>query len=179
MAKIPKSLMPLDAIERKILLIRGQKVMLDTTLAQMYQVDTGALNRAVRRNRERFPEDFMIRLTEKEAESLRCQIGISKRKGRGGPRYRPFAFTEHGVAMISAVLRSTRAVQMSIFIVRVFVHMREVLANNKELAHKVQTLEREQQEQGSAIVEMYTLIRRLMQPPRTRKPQRRIGFPIP
>src|SRR5215469_12105177 len=111
---------PVESVTRKIYIIRGQRVMLDSDLAQLYQVETKALNRAVKRNADRFPEDFMFQLTGEEAKNLRCQIGASG-SGYGGRRYLPYAFTEHGVAMLSTALHSPRAVQMSIFIVRAFV----------------------------------------------------------
>ena len=166
-------LVPVELIERRIYLIRGQKVMLDSELAGLYQVETKALNRAVQRNRARFPEDFMFRLTPEEAESLRLQIGTSK-AGRGGRRYLPYVFTEHGVAMLSAVLKSQRAVQMSILIVRAFVKMRELLANHKDLAARVEKLESSQKEHGSIIgvlAEEIDEMKRLPEPP-----TRRIGF---
>src|SRR5947209_16317642 len=117
---------PAPFVERRIYLIHGQRVMLDADLAELYQVETRALIQAVKRNPERFPKDFMFQLTKEEAESLRSQIVISN-VGRGGRRYLPYAFTEHGVAMLSSVLNSDRAVQMSILIVRAFVKLREVL----------------------------------------------------
>lgn len=113
------SSIPPERIERRILLIRAQKVMLDSDLAELYEVETKMLTRAVRRNAERFPEDFMFQLTTAESQSLRCQFGTSN--GRGGRRYRPYAFTEQGVAMLSSVLRSPRAVQVNIEIMRAFV----------------------------------------------------------
>ena len=123
--------LPLELIERRIYVIRGQKVMLDADLAELYQAPTKNLNLAVRRNTERFPEDFMFQLTAEEAESLRLQSATSK-LGRGGRRYLPYAFTEHGVAMLSSVLNSQRAVQMSILIIRALVKLRELLATHKD-----------------------------------------------
>jgi hypothetical protein len=125
-----------EVIQRRIYLVRGQKVMIDADLAQLYQVETKVLNRAVLRNVGRFPDDFMFRLTPEEAESLRCQIGASK-VGRGGRRNLPFVFTEHGVVMLSSVLKSERSVQMNILVVRAFVKLREMLASHKDLAHKM------------------------------------------
>lgn len=130
------SFVPAELIERKIYLIRGHKVMLDSDLADLYEVLTKNLNLAVRRNRERFPEDFMFQLTKEEAESLRLQFATSK-TGRGGRRTLPYAFTEHGVAMLSSVLKSQRAVQMNILVVRAFIKLREVLASHKDLARKI------------------------------------------
>src|SRR4030067_2106760 len=116
-----QTLLPVEVIERKILLIRGQKVMLDSDLAELYGVETSNLNKAVKRNIDRFPEDFMLQLTKEVAASLRFQIGMSKTEGRGGRRYLPYAFTEQGVAMLSSVLNSKRAVQLHFAIMPVFV----------------------------------------------------------
>jgi hypothetical protein len=127
-----------ELIERRILVIRGQKVMIDTDLAELYQVTTGNLNKAVKRNLDRFPEDFMFPLTEHEAKNLRFQIGISS---WGGRRYLPYAFTEHGVAMLSSVLKSRRAIQMNILIIRAFLRLREILSTHKDLARKIEALE--------------------------------------
>ena len=166
---------PAAMIERRIYVLRGQKVMMDFDLAEMYHVSTANLNKAVKRNLGRFPEDFMFQLTPEEDKSLRFQIGISK-AGRGGRRYPPFAFTEHGVVMLSSVLKSERAVQMNLLIVRVFVRLREMLATHKELAHRMLELEREQREHGQQLAAVYTIVKRLMAPPRTRK--RPIGFRV-
>lgn len=131
---------PVELIERRIYLIRGRKVMLDTDLAELYQVLTKNLNKAVKRNLDRFPEDFMFQLTKDEAESLRFQFGTSN-LGRGGRRYLPYAFTEQGVAMLSSVLNSARAVMVNIAIMRAFVKMRELLATHRDLADKIEQLE--------------------------------------
>lgn len=127
---------PLEFVERRIYLIRGQKVMLDSDLAELYQVETRALIQAIKRNQDRFPDDFMFQLSKEEVASLRSQIVISN-IGRGGRRYLPYAFTEHGVAMLSSVLNSKRAVQMNILIIRAFVKLRELLASHKDLADKI------------------------------------------
>lgn len=166
---------PLGMIERRIYVLRGQKGMIDADLAELYRVSTANLNKAVKRNLTRFPEDFMFQLTAEEDESLRFQIGISK-AGRGGRRYTPYAFTEHGVVMLSSVLKSERAVQMNLLIVRVFVRLREMLATHKELAHKMLELEREQKQHGQQLAAVYTIVKRLIEPPRKRK--RPIGFKI-
>lgn len=151
--------------------------MLDADLAELYQVPTGALNQAVGRNRERFPDDFMFRLTAAEAASLRSQI-VTLDKGRGRySKYAPYAFTEHGVAMLSSVLRSKRAVQMNILIVRAFIKLREMLATHKDLARKVEDLERQQKEHGEHLAAVYSVVKELMAPPP--KPQRRMGFMDP
>ena len=164
-----------EVIQRRIYLVRGQKVMIDADLAKLYQVETKDLNRAVLRNLLRFPDDFMFRLTPEETESLRCQIGTSK-MGRGGRRYAPFVFTEHGVVMLSSVLKSERSVQMNILVVRAFVNLREMLASHKDLAHKMIELKRQQRSQGQQLSQVYTVVRRLMEPERKRK--RRIGLRI-
>jgi hypothetical protein len=135
-----RALIPSEVIERRILVIRGHKVMLDTHLAELYGVDTKTLKRAVRRNRDRFPPDFMFELTAEEHRALRYQFGTLKRGEH--IKYRPFVFSEQGVAMLSSVLRSKRAMVVNIEIMRVFVRLREVLANNRELAHKLADLER-------------------------------------
>ncbi len=164
-----------EVIQRRIYLVRGQKVMTDADLAKLYQVETKFLNRAVQRNVGRFPEDFMFRLTVEEAESLRCQIGTSK-VGRGGRRYLPLVFTEHGVVMLSSVLKSERAVQMNILVVRAFVKLREMLASHKDLAHKMIDLERQQKQHGQQLSAVYTMVRQLMEPERKKK--RTIGFRV-
>jgi phage regulator Rha-like protein len=169
-----KALLPIEVIERKILLIRGKKVMLDSDLAELYGVETFNLNKAVKRNIDRFPEDFMFQLTKEEADSLRFQIGMSKTKGRGGRRYLPYAFTEQGVAMLSSVLNSERAVHVNIAIMRAFVKLREILSINKELAHKLAQLERKIEKHDEEIKLIFDAIRQLMTPPEPKR--RRIGF---
>ena len=169
-----KSLVPAERIEKLILLVRGQKVMLDRDLAELYGVETFNLNKAVKRNAERFPEDFMFQLTKPEAEALRFQFGISKTQGRGGRRYLPYVFTEQGVAMLSSVLRSQRAVQVNIAIMRAFVKLREFLATHKDLAQKLSELERKIENHDSEIKLIFDAIRKLMTPPPS--PPRRIGF---
>jgi hypothetical protein len=166
-----KALLPIEVIERKILLIRGKKVMLDSDLAKLYGVETFNLNKAVKRNIDRFPEDFMFQLTKEGADSLRFQIGMSKTKGRGGRRYLPYAFTEQGVAMLSSVLNSERAVQVNIAIMRVFVKLREMIASNKELAKKLDKLEKKYDTQFKVV---FDAIRELMTPIEPKL--RRIGF---
>ena len=124
--------------------------MLDSDLAELYRVETKALNRAVKRNPARFPTDFMFQLTEDEAESLRCQFGTSN-DNRGGRRYLPYAFTEHGVAMLSSVLNSERAIEMNILIIRAFVRLREVLATHRDLARKMERLENTQKDHSAIL----------------------------
>ena len=171
-------LIPVELIERRIYLIRGSKVMLDSDLADLYEVPTKVLNQAVRRNLDRFPADFMFQLSEKELENLRSQIVTSSLgAGHGGRRYQPYAFTEHGVAMLSSVLASRRAIQLNILIVRAFVRLREYLATHKDLARKVEDVERTQVEHGAHIQQIYGYIERLLDPaPEPSK--RRIGFRI-
>jgi phage regulator Rha-like protein len=159
-------------IERKIYLIRGQKVVLDSDLARLYQVPTKSVNLAVKRNVSRFPKDFMFRLTKKEAESLRFQIETSN--GRGGRRYLPYAFTEHGVAMLSSVLSSDRAVQMNIAIIRAFIKLRDILATHKELAQRLENLELKYQEHDHELQAVFEAIRQLLSTPDP--PKRNIGF---
>jgi len=159
-------------VERRILLIRGQKVMLDTDLAKLYGVPTKSLNLAVKRNAERFPEDFMFQLTGDEAAGLRFHFETSK-SGRGGRRYRPYAFTEQGVAMLSSVLRSLRAVQVNIAIMRTFVRLREMLLSHADLARKLAALENKYDAQFKVV---FDAIRELMQP--STPPRREIGFHV-
>jgi len=134
------NLIPLERIERAILLIRGEKVMLDSDLAELYGVDTRRLNEQVRRNLNRFPRDFMFRLTPAEYKNLRSQIATSS--SHGGRRYLPYAFTEHGALMLANVLNSERAAQTSVQVVRAFVRLRQMLASNAELSRKLEALER-------------------------------------
>ena len=166
---------PVEFIERKIYLIRGCKVMLDSDLAALYEVPTKRLNEAVRRNRDRFPEDFMFQLSAEELENvLRSQIATSS-SGHGGRRRPPYAFTEHGVAMLSSVLSSKRAVALNILIIRAFVRLREYLATHQDLARKLEDVERTQQEHGAHIQQIYDCIDRLLEPP-PEPSRRRIGF---
>ena len=163
-------LIPIEKIETAIYLIRGEKVMLDRDLALLYEVETKLLNRAVKRNLQRFPSDFMFQLTAEEADVLRCQIGTSK-KGRGGRRYFPYVFTEQGVAMLSSVLNSERAILVNIEIMRRFVKLREMLASNAELSRQLNELESKYDRQFRVV---FDAIRQLMaMPVRNRK---EIGF---
>jgi hypothetical protein len=150
------------ALESKIHLIRGQKVMLDSDLAELYQVSTKQLNQMVRRNLNRFPAEFAFVLENQEFEALRSQIATSN-KGRGGRRYLPYVFTEHGVAMLSAVLHSDRAVQVSIFIVRTFVRLREMIAADKNLAARIEKLEDKQEKMESSHAQHASIIKVLAQ----------------
>ncbi|MEI8189210.1 MAG: ORF6N domain-containing protein [candidate division NC10 bacterium] len=165
-------LAPATRIENAILLLRGQKVLLDADLADLYGVETKALVRAVKRNVERFPADFMFQLSPEEVARLRCQIGTSK-PGRGGRRYAPYAFTEQGVAMLSGVLGSPRAVQANIAIMRAFVRLRQMLAVHADFAHRLNELEQKYDKQFRAVFEA---IRELATPPEA--PPKKIGFHV-
>ena len=151
-----------EFIERRIHIIRGQKVMLDKDLAELYQVKTMRLNEQVKRNSNRFPSDFMFRLSLEEVKQLNLsQFAIGSQKHRD-PRLTPYVFTELGVAMLSSVLKSDRAVQMNIYIMRAFVKLRELLATHKDLAEKIQVLEREQKEQGKDITTITIALNKLL-----------------
>ncbi len=170
-----QSPVPIEVIERRIFLIRGEKVMLDTDLAALYEVPTKVLNQAVKRNLRRFPVDFMFRLSSKEANLMRSQIVTASKRNI---RYEPYVFTEHGVAMLSSVLNSERAVQMNILIIRAFVKLRNVLTTHKELAARIEKIEATQGRHASVInllAEEIERIKRLPAAPR----KRRIGFEPP
>ncbi len=167
------ALVTLDLVERKIYNVRQQKVMLDSDLAKLYGVETKMFNRAVKRNLERFPEDFRFQLTKEEYESLRFQIGTSN-KGRGGRRYMPYVFTEQGVAMLSSVLNSERAVQVNIAIMRTFVNMRKILVTNEEVNKKLTEIENRLGEHDEEFKKVFTAIRLLMKP--SGKSDKEIGF---
>ncbi|RHR78289.1 ORF6N domain-containing protein [Odoribacter sp. AF15-53] len=145
--------MDLQVIQSKIYNIRGYKVMLDFDLAELYQVETKFLKRAVKRNIERFPEDFMLTLTEKEFANLRCQIGTSS---WGGSRYKPFAFTQEGIAMLSGILRSEIAIQVNISIMRAFVAMRQMIVGYEELLKRIEELEESTDAQFSELYKALT-----------------------
>jgi ORF6N domain len=163
---------PADGIQRAILLIRNQRVMLDVDLAALYGVPTKALIQGVRRNLSRFPEDFMFRLTRDEAVDLRSQtVTSSSRRGWGGRRYAPYAFTEQGVAMLSSVLRSRRAIEVNIAIMRAFVRLRQMLASHEALARKLNAVEKKYDAQFKAV---FDALRELMAPSIQRHPA--IGF---
>jgi hypothetical protein len=168
-----KDVIPIERIARAILVIRREKVMLDSDLAALYGVTTGNLNKAVKRNTERFPTDFMFQLDAEEVANLKFQFGISS---WGGRRRRPYAFTEQGVAMLSSVLNSERAVKVNIAIMRAFVKLRETLDTNRELARKFAQLERRIGKHDEEIAAILKAIRQLMPPPE--KPRREIGFHV-
>ncbi len=160
----------IEQIGRQILFFRGHKVLLDSHLASLYGVTTKRLNEQVRRNRSRFPDDFMFQLALDEVETLRSQIATSK-GGSGGRRYAPYVFTEQGVAMLSTVLNSERAIQVNIEIMRAFVRLRQLLVSNDQLARKLEALEKKYDGQFKVVFEA---IRQLMAPPEPKK--RKIGF---
>ncbi|HEX9663753.1 MAG TPA: ORF6N domain-containing protein [Candidatus Binatia bacterium] len=162
------------SIAKLILSVRGHRVMLDADLAQLYGVATANLNKAVKRNIDRFPADFVFRLTVEEASALRFQSGISKVAGRGGRRYLPFVFTEQGVAMLSSVLRSRRAVEVNIEIMRAFVQLRRFMSAHREMAQKLAQLERKIGAHDEQIQAIFNAIRQLMAPPEAKK--RKLGF---
>jgi len=164
---------PVERIEKAIFLIRGHKVMLDADLAELYGVTTKRLNEQVRRNLSRFPADFMFQLDAQEASALRSQFATSK-KGRGGRRYLPYVFTEQGVAMLSSVLNSERAIEVNIAIMRVFVRLREMMATHKELALRLIELEERLEGHDEQIQNIFEAIRRLMTAPEPAR--KKIGF---
>ena len=164
------ALVPRVRIEQTILVIRGHNVMLDSDLAQLYGVTVGRLNEAVKRNENRFPSDFMFQLTKPEFEHMKSRIAISSSKW-GGRRHAPYAFTEQGVAMLSSVLRSRRAIEVNIAIMRAFVRLREMIGSNKALARRLNELEKKYDGQFRIVFEA---IRELMAEPPTKS--RRIGF---
>ncbi len=168
------TLIPIENIESKILLIRGKKVMLDKDLARLYGVSTKRLNEQVKRNKYRFPEDFMFQLTKEETNSLRSQIATLKRGHH--TKYFPYAFTEQGVAMLSSVLNSKKAILVNIQIMRTFTKLKEIMASHKELSHKLNQLETKITKYDSEIQSIFEAIRQLMIPPN--KPKKKIGFCI-
>lgn len=170
-----KPVISVERIETYIYLIRGQKVMLDSDLAELYGVETKVLKRAVKRNSQRFPNDFMFQLNNQEVISLRCQIGTSK-TGHGGSRYLPFAFTEQGVAMLSGVLTNPRAIRVNIEIMRAFIRLRQLLASHKELARKLTELEGQLRDHDEQIQAIFDAIRQLMTQPEA--PRKKIGFHV-
>jgi len=162
-------LIPAGSIASVIRFLRGQRIILDADLAVLYGVETRALNQAVKRNRERFPEAFMFQITAKEQDAMRSQIVISK--GKGGRRFRPFAFTEHGALMAANVLNSARAVSMSVQIVETFIRMRQILVSYSDLARKLSAMEKKYNVQFKVV---FDAIRQLMTPPETKR--KAIGF---
>ncbi len=180
-SKTPALYVP-ESIQGRIFMVRGQNVVLDADLAALYGVETGALNRAVKRNIRRFPSDFIYQLAPEEVRDMRCQIGISK--GQGGRRYLPYAFTEHGTIMAATVLNSPQAVQMSVFVVRAFVAMRAALSDTAALARKLAALEREVKARldghDAAIVDVLRRFMEILDPPPLPEPPPKppIGFGV-
>ena len=183
-----RAVVPAERIAQSIIVLRGYKVMLDADLAELYGVQTRVLNQAVKRNLDRFPADFMFRLSARELETWRSQVVISKPRARMGLRRAPFAFTEHGALMAATVLNSPRAVEMGLYVVRAFVRLRETLAAHKDLAAKLQELEQQTEALSlrhdtlaantrAQLRQVFEAIRELMSPP---EPKRRpIGFVTP
>jgi len=169
-----KTMIPREAIEQKIFLIKGHKVMLDRDLARLYGVETKYLKRQIRRNLDRFPSDFMFQLSQEEFENWRCQFGTSNSADKMGLRYAPYAFTEHGILMLSSVLNSKRAIQTNIAIMRVFVRLREILLTHKDLALQLEKLKHAVEEHGRQIHAIFEIIGRIMAV--EEKPKRKIGF---
>jgi len=162
------NIVPQEVIENKILFLRGKKVMLDKDLSTLYGVTTGNLNKAIRRNLDRFPEDFMFQLTKEEFANLKFHFGISS---WGGTRKLPYAFTENGVAMLSSILNSKRAVQVNIQIMRTFTRLREMLLTHKDLQRKIEAMEKKYDYQFKIV---FDAIKQLLEP--AEKPKKKIGF---
>ncbi len=171
-----QSLVLVKRVEPKIIFLRGDKLILDSDLAELYGVGVKRLNQQVKRNAQRFPPDFLIRLTEKEYKVLRLQNATSN-NGRGGRRYLPFAFTEHGAIMAATVLNSKRAIEVSIFVVRAFSRMRRTLFANHEIVRKLANLENRLDDHDVDIQELVSIIRELTAP--LAKRRRKIGFQLP
>lgn len=169
-------LIPIERVESKIFLIRGQKVMIDRDLAELYRVETRTLKQAVKRNIKRFPEDFMFQLNQSEFEDWRSQFVMSN-SDRMGLRWKPFVFTEQGIAMLSSVLKSERAIRMNIIIMRAFVKLRQILVSHTELAQKFKELEGRVDKHDSDIREIFDAIRKMLTI--EEKPKRKIGFQVP
>lgn len=170
-----KSFIPSESIFNKILVIRKQKVILDRDLATMYGVETRVLKQAVRRNIKRFPSDFMFQLSKKEFQNWRSQTVMSKSEEKG-LRHLPFVFTEQGVAMLSSVLKSERAIEVNILIMRAFVKLREIISTHKKVGEKLKELENKLKEHDDQIVQIIQVINQLVTPPA--KPKKKIGFTI-
>jgi hypothetical protein len=176
----PGYMVPIERIEGAILEIRGERVMLDADLASVYGVTTKALNQAVKRNRDRFPEGFIFQLTPDEYVALRSQFVTSnERPGRGGRRHLPFAFTEHGAVMLAALLKSRRAVDVSVFVVRAFIRMRRMLADQRRFGLKLDEIENKLAAHDQNFKVVFGAIRKLMEKPKPAPaPPRKIGFHV-
>jgi len=169
-------LLPDEIIQRKIYVIRDQKVMLDRDLAELYDVETKYLKRQVRRNLERFPEDFMFELNKEELQNWRSHFGTSNSSSKMGLRYLPYVFTEQGVAMLSSVLNSPRAIDINIQIIRVFTKMREFLSDTLILQQEIEQIKKKLSNQGKNIELVFTYLDELIQKKESRKPRTRIGY---
>lgn len=167
------AILPASTISQKIYFLRKARVMLDSDLAQLYGVPTSNLNQAVRRNSNRFPKDFMFQLTKREAGVLRSQFAISNKEGRGGRRYSPYVFTEQGVAMLSSVLHSDRAVQVNIAIMRAFLQLRALIATHEDLRRKILEMEKRYDSKFHAV---FATLRQMLETPIP--PKRQIGFHV-
>ncbi|HEY6769405.1 MAG TPA: ORF6N domain-containing protein [Candidatus Sulfotelmatobacter sp.] len=176
LTSVPRRSRPAIVVESQVIFLRHQRVILDEQLAKLYGVSVKRLNEQIKRNRERFPSDFMFQLTAEERDVLRSQIATSK-TGSGGRRYTPYAFTEHGAIMAATVLNSDEAVAMSVFVVRAFVRLREMLATNRRLAIKIDELENRINDGDRVIGDIIRAIRKLLSTKRS--PRRRIGFQLP
>lgn len=168
-------LIPLEIIQNKIYLIRSQKVMLDSDLAELYGVETKMLNRSVKRNLERFSEEFMFQLLDEELESLRCQFGTSK-ETKGGRRYNPYVFTEYGVVMLSSILNSKRAIAVNIQVVKVFVKLKKAVLINTEIMNKIEEIEKRVSGHDEKFEIVIDAIRQILNPPE--EPKKQIGFRV-
>ena len=166
---------PLEEVSARIVVLRSRKLILDADLAELYGVQTRVLLQAVRRNAGRYPSDFLVMLANQEVAALRSQSVISKGTGRGGRRYAPFAFTEHGAIMAATVLNSPRAIEMSVYVVRAFVQLRDTFSAKGEIVKRLDQLERKVGTHDRAILEILQALRQLTQPPEVPK-RRRIGF---
>jgi hypothetical protein len=164
-----------ESIKSKIIMIRGEKVMIDRDLAELYGVETGALNRAVKRNIERFPDDFMIQLSVEEWNLLRCQFGISK-SSHGGRRNLPYGFTEQGVSMLSSVLNSKRAIEVNIAIMRVFVQIRKMAISQERISGRIRDIEARLEDHDESIDAIFEAIVQLITP--DENPKKQIGFEV-
>ena len=173
MAARRTTLVPVERIAELIFVLRGQRILLDVELARLYGVPTKALNQAVKRNLERFPDDFVFRLSRQETEACDRSQSVTGSQKHRDPRFPPYAFTEHGAIMAATVLNSPRAVEMSLYVVRAFVKLREVLTSDKQLAQQLSQLERKLQTHDKAILSILRAIRELMNPP---QPKRGMGF---
>ncbi len=167
-------LIPTETVISKIFFIRNQKVILDTDLAKLYGVETKVLNQSIRRNLRRFPDDFMFQLTKEENTSLRSQF-VTLKKGQHS-KYLPYVFTEHGVAMLSSVLNSERAIEINILIMRAFVKLREIISTHKKVEEKLKEIDEKLEEHDEHIVKIIEIINRLLMPPE--KPIKKIGFEV-